>query len=300
MEKIIYSGTPIPATETKERIDLYLSTKYKEYSRGYFQKLISSGNIKVNGRNIVPSYRLKNSDEIEFDFVSETRKLLEEDIPLNIIHEDKDILVVNKTGGLVVHPACGHKSGTLLNALFGHAKGRYSPQLVHRLDKDTSGAIVVAKNEKAKNSLVKQFQHRDVKKKYLVIVRGKIVEDKGRINAPLGRALGDRKRIVVGPEARKKSVTEFKVLKRTKNYTMLEVYPVTGRTHQIRSHLVYIGHPVLGDEFYGGPKSIEGIELGRQMLHSCYLSFTHPKTSKKVEYNAPMPEDMDKVWKKLK
>ena len=282
-----------------ERIDLFLTGKYPDYSRGYFQKLISSGNVKVNGKNVLPSHRIKLNDVVEFSFHLESKVFEEEDIPLDIIYEDKDVLVVNKAGGLVVHPACGHANGTLLNALYGYAKGKFKPLLVHRLDKDTSGALVIAKTEKAKNSLVKQFQDRNVKKKYLTIVKGEIKEEFGRINAPLGRSQKDRKKIEVGPQAGKDAVTEFKVLKRTKNYTLLEVHPITGRTHQIRSHFVYIGHPVLGDEFYGGPEKMEGLKLKRQMLHSCYVAFTHPSSSKKMEFTADMPADMAKVWKKL-
>jgi 23S rRNA pseudouridine1911/1915/1917 synthase len=201
---------------------------------------------------------------------------------------------------MVVHPACGHYDDTVLNALYAHAGGKFIPFLVHRLDKDTSGILVIAKNEKAKNSLVKQFEKRAVKKVYMTAVKGNINEDRGRIEAPLGRSPNDRKKIVVGPLAKKNSVTEFKVLFRSRDYSVLEVYPLTGRTHQIRSHMVYIGHPVIGDIYYGGPASSAGRTFVRQMLHARRISFTHPTTGKKVEFEAPVPDDMKGLYNETK
>jgi 23S rRNA pseudouridine1911/1915/1917 synthase len=215
---------------------------------------------------------------------------------LNIIYEDDDILILNKDAGIVVHPACGHQTGTILNALAGHAKGKFQPMLVHRLDNDTSGVLVVAKNERAKNSIVKQFQNRAVRKVYLVAVAGCVGENKGRIEAPLGRSPNDRKKIVVGPLAKKMAVTDFVVLKRRKEYSLLEIHPVTGRTHQIRSHMVFIGHPVLGDKTYGGKERIGDRLFLRQMLHAYKIGFNHPGTGKRVEFCAELPVDMHKLF----
>jgi len=274
-----------------ERLDVFLSKRFKDYSRSYFQRLIKSGSVTVNGKEVVPHFEPKPGDTVSIDFVTEQKNIGCEDLPIEIIYEDKDVLVLNKEPGMVVHPACGHPTGTLLNALLGYSKGKFSPFLVHRLDKDTSGVMLVAKNEKAKNSLVKQFQNRKVKKVYLAAVKGMVNEDRGRIEAPLGRSLKDRKKIEVGATANKDAVTEFKVLSRNRVFSLLEVYPHTGRTHQIRSHMAYIGHPVLGDKTYGGPEKIEGRILGRQMLHAFKISFTHPEKHKIVEYSAEPAKD---------
>ena len=283
--------------ETEEkRIDSFLARVLPDYSRGYFQRLIKDGKITVNGETVNSHHGVKVGDTVEFELETVIKKVLAEDIPLDIIYEDKDFLVVNKEPGIVVHPACGHFDGTLLNALYGHAKGKYNPLLVHRLDKDTSGIIVVAKSEKAKKSLAKQFQNRTIKKVYITAVKGSVNETRGFIDAPLGRAPNDRKRIVVGPLSKKNGITEFKVLFRSPDYSVLEVYPLTGRTHQIRSHMVYIGHPVLGDVFYGGLENIKETKYTRQMLHAKKITFTHPSTGKRVEFEAGLPKDMKGLY----
>jgi 23S rRNA pseudouridine1911/1915/1917 synthase len=283
---------------SKERIDSWLSSKFVQYSRGYFQRLIKAGNVKVNGTTTSTHYRVKPDDAIEVELVFDAPGIIiEEKIPLDIVHEDDDIIVVNKPVGLVVHPACGHPTGTLLNALAGHAGGKFYPLLVHRLDKDTSGVMVIAKNERAKNSLVKQFQKRAVKKVYLAAVVGCVLENKGMIEAPLGRSPDDRKKMVVGPLAKKMAVTEFVVVYRSKSLSLIEAHPVTGRTHQIRSHFAYIGHPVLGDRTYGGPEKMDGRLFTRQLLHAHHLTFMHPATGKKVEFTAPPPDDIREIWK---
>ena len=275
-----------------ERVDVYLVKQQPSFSRGYFQKLINAGQVKVNGESVVSHYRMKQGDTVEVFFVSEPSELIAEKRELSIVHEDDDIIVINKPAGLVVHPACGHPRGTLLNALAGHASGAFTPLLVHRLDKDTSGVLIVAKNERAKNSLVKQFQHRVVKKVYLAVVTGCVSEERGSIEAPLGRSPNDRKKMVVGPLAKKTAFTEFVVLQRTQQLSLLEVHPVTGRTHQIRSHLSYIKHPVAGDVTYGGPEQIGEHQFKRHMLHAYRISFTHPSTSRTVKFMAPPPPDI--------
>ena len=282
--------------DSNSRLDVFLNQEYSDYSRSYFQRLIKSGMVKVNNCKANAHYIVKKCDIIDIIFEEKISVIKREDIPLSILYEDEVLLVLNKAPGIVVHPACGHPSGTLVNAVMGYSRGAYVPMLVHRLDKDTSGVIIVAKTEKAKNSLVKQFQKRAIKKKYLAAVKGRIVEKKGRIDAPLGRDPNDRKKIVVGPNSTKSAVTEFVVRESNDEFSLIEVYPLTGRTHQIRSHFAYIGHPVLGDVTYGGAQKIGKMSFYRQMLHASWISLTHPTTRKKIEFSAPIPTDMLKIW----
>lgn len=275
-----------------ERLDVFLARTFPAYSRGYFQKLIKRDLVTVNGKTVTPHIALKEHDHILVTHEERTAACIPESRDLAIIHEDGDVILVNKSAGMVVHPACGHAAGTLLNALCGHAAGAYMPFLVHRLDKDTTGIMVVAKTEQAKSSLVRQFQKRAVKKVYRAVVHGVIDEQRGRIEAPIGRSPQDRKKMVVGPCATKMAVTEFSVLSRGNDYTLIEAYPVTGRTHQIRSHFSYIGHPVAGDVMYGGKKVIAGRPASRQLLHAYRLSFNHPRTGTRVSFSAEMPEDI--------
>ncbi|MGA2091322.1 MAG: RluA family pseudouridine synthase [Endomicrobiales bacterium] len=279
-----------------ERLDLFLVQQFPAYSRGYFQKLIKNSGVLVNGKCLTPHYAVRENDRITIRHEEHLPICQGEEIPLDIVYEDKDILLINKPVGLVVHPACGHATGTLLNALHGHARGTFVPLLVHRLDKNTSGIIVAAKNEKAKVSLAAQFQKRSVKKVYRAVVKGIIAEQKLRIEAPIGRSPKDRKIMMVGPLAKKMAVTELMVVHRGTEFSLVEAYPVTGRTHQIRCHLAYIGHPVAGDIVYGGPESIEGVPITRQLLHAYRISFNHPGTGKRVEYGAALPDDMKKWW----
>ena len=255
----------------------------------------------VNGKKVNSSYKVKLGDEISYILEEEQIiSLKPEKIPLNILYEDKDIIVINKQANLVVHPSFGHETGTLLNALLYHLKGNSSPFMVHRLDKDTTGAIIFAKNEKSKVSLSKQFQKRTIHKTYVTAVTGTVVEEQGRIEAPLGRSMQNRKIIEVGPLAKKMAITEFKVLSRSRDVSLLEVHIITGRTHQIRSHMKYIGHPVLGDVDYGGSDHLKDIKFTRQMLHSYRVRFTHPTTSKEIEIIAPLPDDMKILFKNIK
>ena len=284
----------------KERVDFYLASVYKDYSRSYFQKLTNKQKIFVNGKLVLVSHKLKRGDVISFEFEQEEKlRIKPEKIKLDIIYEDDDIILINKQPGIVVHPSYGHPSGTILNALMAHSKGKYNPYLVHRLDKDTSGLIIFAKNEKSKISISKQLQKRAVKKIYLAVVKGIIVENRGRIEAPLGRSTQNRKIMSVNPLAKKMAISEFKVLARRDGYTLVEVRIITGRTHQIRSHMKYINHPVIGDQQYGGSEvSIDGEKYSRQMLHAYHVTFTHPRTSKTVEFKAELPNDMNEIFKK--
>ncbi len=289
MEKIICEN------DLSERLDCYLNNRHKDYSRTFFQNMIKDGKVLVNGKQVHPSYKAKKNDVMEYT-IEETASvtLKAEKIPLDIIYEDDDIIVINKQADLVVHPSYGHETGTLLNALLYHFKNKISPFMVHRLDKDTTGAIIFAKNEKAKVSLSKQFQKRTINKTYIAAVTGAVLEDNGRIEAPLGRSLANRKIIEVGPLAKKMAITEFKVLSRNRDMSLLQVHIITGRTHQIRSHMKYIGHPVLGDVAYGGSDHIGDMKFTRQMLHSYRIVFTHPVTSKQMEIIAPLPKDLKK------
>ena len=285
----------------QERLDCFMNNLHKEYSRTYFQKIIKENKILVNGKTVNPSYKVKLGDEIVYTLEEgQTISLSPENIPLNVLYEDKDIIVINKQADLVVHPSFGHETGTLLNALLYHFKGKFSPFMVHRLDKDTTGAIIFAKNEKSKVSLSKQFQKRTIHKTYVTAVTGTVVEEQGRIEAPLGRSMQNRKIIEVGPLAKKMAITEFKVLSRSRDVSLLEVHIITGRTHQIRSHMKYIGHPVLGDVDYGGSDHLKDIKFTRQMLHSYRVRFTHPITSKEMEIIAPLPNDMKSLFKNIK
>ncbi|GHT54362.1 pseudouridine synthase [Endomicrobiia bacterium] len=291
-EKMIYEKFE------RERVDLYLASIYKDYSRSYFQKLTDKQKVFVNGRSVLSSYKLKHSDTIAFEFEKEAKLSIKpEKIKLNIVYEDDDIIIVNKQFGIVVHPSYGHPSATLLNALMAHSKGKYNPYLVHRLDKDTSGLIIFAKNEKSKISISKQLQKRAVRKMYYAAVKGTIVEHKGRIEAPLGRSPQNRKLMSVNPLAKKMAVTEFNVIARKDGYTLVEVRIITGRTHQIRSHMKYINHPIIGDQQYSGPKVIDGKCYERQMLHAHKLTLTHPKTSKTINFTAELPCDMKEIFK---
>ena len=291
--------TNIEAVEAGQRIDVFLERRYGGFSRGHYQRLIKLGKVTVNGKTVVPHYAVREGDFVIVTPDEQVKDMAAEQIPLDIVFEDNDIIAVNKAPGMVVHPACGHPSGTLMNALAGHAKGTFLPLMVHRLDKDTSGVILTAKNERAKNSLVKQFQNRAIHKTYLAAVQGYIAEAQGSIEAPLGRSPDDRKRMVVGPLADKMAVTEFTVTHRALGISLMEVHPVTGRTHQIRSHMAYIGHPVLGDVMYGGPLRMANFSFSRQMLHAWRIRFTHPGTGKTIEITAPPPSDISVFWQAI-
>jgi 23S rRNA pseudouridine1911/1915/1917 synthase len=281
----------------KERIDHYLASVYIDYSRSYFQKLTLEQKIFVNDKPVLSSYKLKYNDLVTIEFKEDKiTKIEPENIKLDILYEDDDIVIVNKQPDIVVHPSYGHTSGTLLNALVAHSNGKYYPYLVHRLDKGTSGIIIFAKNRKSKISISKQLQNRAIKKIYYTAVKGTIVENKGHIEAPLGRSPQNRKLMSVNSLAKKMAITEFKVIARKDGYTLLEVRIITGRTHQIRSHMKYINHPVIGDFQYGGPDIINGKSYKRQMLHAYNITFTHPKTSKQISFTAPLPNDMVEVF----
>lgn len=296
----------ITVEQTDIRLDAFLARKFPQFSRSYFQNLINTGLVTVNNAPSKNKYLLQEEDIIELKFAESEISLLKgEDIPLKIIYEDKDIIVVNKPEGLVVHPACGHKTGTLVNALLykypdlGKNNDSIRPGLVHRLDKGTSGVMVVAKTEPARFFLIKQFEKRNVQKTYLALVYGIIKEDSGEISAPVGRNPDNRFKMSVTTYRGRDSVTQYKVLKRLKDFTYLEAHPKTGRTHQIRVHLTTIGHPVCGDTEYAYPVNLKSQEFSRMMLHAWKLRFLHPGTKKWVEYLAPVPKEFSAALKKF-
>ncbi len=289
----------------QKRLDQYIAQNKSDLSRTMIKKLIEEKLITVNGKNVKTSYTVQVGDIIKI-VVPEAKetKLEAQDIPLSIVYEDNDIIVVNKPKGMVVHPAVGNPDGTLVNAIMAHCKenlsgigGELRPGIVHRLDKDTSGLLIVAKNDKAHIAISNQIQNREVKKVYLALVRGNVPEDEATINMPIGRSTKDRKKMAVTKNG-KNAITHFKVLERFGNYTFLEVRIETGRTHQIRVHMSEIGHPVVGDMVYSNGKNEFGVE--GQMLHAKSLTFKHPTTGKLLNLEAPLPEYFEDVLNLLR
>lgn len=287
-----------------KRLDIYIAENFNELSRTMIKKLIESNNILVNDKSEKVSYKVQANDNISID-VPEAKetKLKAQEIPLDIIYEDSDIIVVNKPKGMVVHPANENPDGTLVNAILSICKnslsgigGELRPGIVHRLDKDTSGLIIVAKNDKAHINMSEQIKERNVKKTYIALVRGNVPEEKATINMPIGRSTKDRKKMAVTKNG-KQAITHFKVLKRYSKYTLLEIKIETGRTHQIRVHMAEIGYPVVGDAVYSNGKNEFGIE--GQMLHAYKLEFMHPITNKHMELTAPLPQYFEEILKKL-
>jgi 23S rRNA pseudouridine1911/1915/1917 synthase len=287
-----------------KRLDIYIAENFNELSRTMIKKLIESNNILVNDKSEKVSYKVQANDNISID-VPEAKetKLKAQEIPLDIIYEDSDIIVVNKPKGMVVHPANGNPDGTLVNAILSICKnslsgigGELRPGIVHRLDKDTSGLIIVAKNDKAHINMSEQIKERNVKKTYIALVRGNVPEEEATINMPIGRSTKDRKKMAVTKNG-KQAITHFKVLKRYSKYTLLEIKIETGRTHQIRVHMAEIGYPVVGDAVYSNGKNEFGIE--GQMLHAYKLEFMHPITNKHMELTAPLPQYFEKILKKI-
>ena len=293
----------IVESEEQKRIDAYISEN-TEYSRTAVQRLIEEEKITVNGKKEKASYKVQNGDRIEIEEEPAREiKLKAQDIPLQILYEDKDIIVVNKPKGMVVHPANGNPDGTLVNAVMAICKdslsgigGEIRPGIVHRLDKNTSGAIIIAKNDKAHINLSEQLKNHEIKKTYIALVRGVVKENNATINMPIGRSKKDRKKMDVDKNG-KEAITHFKVLKRYKDCTLLEINIETGRTHQIRVHLSHIGYPIIGDEVYSNGKNKRNIE--GQCLHAKSLDFKHPITGKNMHIEAPIPEYFENIIKEL-
>ena len=286
--------------DAKARIDKYIAEALgEEASRSQVQLWITEGHVKVNNSEIKSNYKLTPGDRISLMIPEPTPvKIIPEDIPLDIAYEDSDLIVVNKPRGMVVHPAPGHPSGTLVNALMHHCKdlsginGELRPGIVHRIDKDTSGLIMAAKNDKAHASLAAQLKDHSVTRRYYALVHGNINHDQGTVDAPLGRDPHDRKLYMVTDRNSKHAVTHFTVVERFGDYSLLELKLETGRTHQIRVHMKYIGYPLVGDPVYGKSK---GLKMNGQALHAAVLGFVHPVTEEYMEFTAPMPDEMEEL-----
>lgn len=284
-----------PACE-KKRLDRFLTEVQSDISRSYIQKLIEGGQVMVNQASARPSYKVKNGDHIEFTVPDPTPlEVMGENIPLDIVYEDKALLVINKPAGMVVHPGPGHYSGTLVNALLHHCSdlagigGVERPGIVHRLDKDTSGLIVVAKTDVALQSLSQQFKDREIEKVYLALAVGTLKMRRGIISSSIGRHRANRKKMAPVAEGRS-AQTRYELIEQFDGFCYLRLFPKTGRTHQIRVHLASIGHPILGDTLYGGKG--KGIQIVRQALHAHSLQFEHPLTLETMSFQSPLPPDM--------
>lgn len=293
-------------TDIGERIDRFLQKHFPERSRSALQKLTADGHVSVNGRSVSKNYKLSGGDTVSL-IIPEPKELdvLPERIPLDIVYEDNDLLVVNKPKGIVVHPAPGNLSGTLVNALLYHCKNELSginsvirPGIVHRIDKDTSGLLMVAKSDKAHLSLAKQIKEHSFDRVYETVVYGTFREDSGTVDAPIGRHPVDRKKMAVTDLHSRDAITHFQVLERFSGFTHLRVTLETGRTHQIRVHMAYIGHPVAGDPVYGPKKVIT--ELDGQCLHAKVIGFTHPTTGERMIFESELPDYFVRFLNKLK
>lgn len=294
----------VPEEAEPIRLDRWLTAYGLGPSRAHVRKLIDGGMVRVDGRLAQASYKVHPGQRIDVELPPpEEDDVQPESIPLEVVYEDDDVLVINKAQGMVVHPAVGHKAGTLVNALLARAgtlstiAGEDRPGIVHRLDKDTSGLMVVAKNDRAHLSLAEQIRAREAHREYNLVVHGRVRADKARINAPVGRHPIQRKRMAVIPDGRP-AETAFEVLERFDEYTFMKAVLTTGRTHQIRVHTAHLGHPVIGDKLYG-PKRYRW-NLDGQCLHARRLAFAHPRTDEWITFEAPLPDHFEKVLRDLR
>ena len=284
-----------------ERLDKYISMLFAEQSRSFFQKLIKDGHVSVNNKLEKANYRLKLEDFVQIEIPDAVEVQIQpENIPLDILYEDEDLLVVNKPKGMVVHPSAGHYTGTLVNAVMYHCKnslsginGEIRPGIVHRIDMDTTGSLIVCKNDESHLAIAEQIKIHSINRIYRGIVCGVVKEEEGTIHAPIGRHPIDRKKMAINEKNGKDAITHYKVLERFEKYTYMEFKLETGRTHQIRVHMASIGHPLLGDPLYSNGKS--SYKLQGQTLHAMTIGFIHPKTGKYIEISAPLPEYFEKI-----
>ena len=312
--RFIRVGSPIK----QRRIDKYLHSRLSNLSRAMIQKQIAAGAVKVNGKVVKASFKLRGGDKIELTAPTPpSKEIMPEDIPLNIIHEDDDLIVLNKQADMIVHPARGNTHGTLVNALAFYSDelssglGEFRPGIIHRLDRNTTGVMVVARNDTAQWKIAKQFQNRQVKKTYLAVVHGTPELTADRISAPLGVHPKIREKYAIRPETGKEAITFYEVLEEFRGFSLLKLTPQTGRTHQIRVHLSYIKHPIVADDMYGGkliyPWQLQDVEsasqdpiINRVALHASTLEFKHPTTNEIVKFEAPLPEDMQNLLDMLR
>ena len=288
------------------RIDRFLGSRLEQVSRSYLQKLVKDGAVLVNGKPVKSSYKVENGDRIRLEIPDAIEPEIEaEPMALDILYEDSDIILINKPKGMVVHPAAGHYSGTLVNGLMAHCKNELSgingvmrPGIVHRIDMDTTGVLIVCKNDKAHNAIAEQLKVHSITRKYYAIVHGVLKADTGTVNAPIGRHPVDRKKMSINEKNGKEAVTHYRVLQRFRWFTFVECQLETGRTHQIRVHMASIGHPLLGDQVYG-PAKVPFSGLQGQTLHAGVLGIIHPSTGEYMEFTAPLPAYFEAILKKL-
>lgn len=288
------------------RIDRFLGSRLEQVSRSYLQKLVKDGAVLVNGKPVKSSYKVENGDRIRLEIPDAVEPEIEaEPMELDILYEDSDIILINKPKGMVVHPAAGHYSGTLVNGLMAHCKNELSgingvmrPGIVHRIDMDTTGVLIVCKNDKAHNAIAEQLKVHSITRKYYAIVHGVLKADTGTVNAPIGRHPVDRKKMSINEKNGKEAVTHYQVLRRFRRFTFVECQLETGRTHQIRVHMASIGHPLLGDQVYG-PAKVPFSGLQGQTLHAGVLGIIHPSTGEYMEFTAPLPAYFEALLKKL-
>lgn len=296
----------VTAEETGIRIDRYLAEKCSGISRSYLQKLLKEETVLVNQKAVKSNYKVNVEDQIELSIPEAVEPEIEaEDMELDIVYEDQDIILINKPKGMVVHPAAGHYSGTLVNGLMAHCRGELSgingvmrPGIVHRIDMDTTGVLIVCKNDMAHNSIAEQLKEHSITRKYYAVVHGNLKEDEGTINAPIGRHPVDRKKMSINEKNGRDAVTHYRVLERFRQFTYVECQLETGRTHQIRVHMASIGHPLLGDSVYGPAKS--PFRLNGQTLHAGVLGIRHPRSKEYMEFKAPLPDYFEDLLKKLR
>ena len=288
------------------RIDRYLSEACEELSRSYIQKLLKNQDVLVNGGPVKASYKVVAGDQIEVDVPEAVEpEIVAEEMDLDILYEDQDVILVNKPKGMVVHPAAGHYTGTLVNGLMAHCRDELSgingvmrPGIVHRIDMDTTGVIIACKNDLAHNSIAAQLKEHSITRRYQAIVHGVLKDDEGVIDAPIGRSPKDRKKMAINYNNGKSAVTHYRVIARFKDFTHIECRLETGRTHQIRVHMASIGHPLLGDQVYG-PAKVPFSGLQGQTLHAGVLGIIHPSTGEYMKFHAPLPEYFEKLLRKL-
>lgn len=287
------------------RIDRYLAETCEELSRSYIQKLLKNGDVSIDGKAVKASYKVAPGDTIELEIPDAVEPEIEaEDMALDILYEDEDVILINKPKGMVVHPAAGHYSGTLVNGLMAHCRNQLSgingvmrPGIVHRIDMDTTGVLIICKNDFSHNSIAAQLKEHSITRKYRAIVHGVVKKDHGTVDAPIGRHPVDRKKMSINEKNGKRAVTHYHVLKRFSKYTYIECQLETGRTHQIRVHMASIHHPLLGDSVYGPEKC--PFSLQGQTLHAGVLGFIHPRTGEYMEFTAPLPDYFEQLLEKL-
>ena len=296
----------VPEKSSGLRIDKFLTESCPDYTRSFLQKLLKSELVEVNGKPVKSSCKTAAGDTVTFEVPEAVEaEITAQEMPLDILYEDEDVILINKPKGMVVHPAAGHYEGTLVNGLMHHCREQLSgingvmrPGIVHRIDMDTTGVLIVCKNDLAHNSIAEQLKVHSITRKYYAVVFGSLKDDEGTIHAPIGRHPNDRKKMSINSKNGKDAVTHYKVLERFHGYTLVECRLETGRTHQIRVHMASIGHPLLGDQVYGPAK--QPFRLQGQTLHAGVLGFLHPRTGEYMEFSAPLPKYFEELLEKLR